>query len=94
MRSHDATRFPRSPRRRVAARSRPASATAKDGRAYYTTYDGESWDEWYDLGENYAYEVSSYEYGDGYYLTYTGENGYQYYKEYEYAAGEEEDDGY
>jgi hypothetical protein len=66
--------------------------TADDGHAYYVNFDGEGHSEWYDLGENYAYQVSNYEYDDTYYLAYTGETGYLYYKEYQVA--EDEDDGY
>ena len=43
-------------------------------------------------GDNYDNDPYQYSYKDKVYLTYTGEDGYVYYKEY--AAGEEEDDGY
>ena len=79
-----------------------ASATGKDGHAYYTYYDGQAWsDEWTDLGDNYAYDPYTYQYGDGYYLTYTGADKYNYYKQYTagegdggYGAEPTEDDGY
>jgi hypothetical protein len=68
--------------------------TADDGHAYYATYDGEAHSDWTDLGENYAYQVATYEYDGDYYLTYTGENGYLYYKGYAAGEPEEEDDDY
>jgi hypothetical protein len=65
--------------------------TAKDGHAYYATYDGTEHSDWTDLGDNYDYQIGSYESGDDYYISYTGKNYYLYYKAY---AAEEEDDGY
>lgn len=49
--------------------------TGADGHAYYNAYQNGSWGGWQDLGGNYAYEPTQYEYGGKYYLTYAGGGG-------------------
>ena len=62
--------------------------TGEDGHAYYVSYDGETWSDWQDLSENYAYDPLQYEYAWEHYLAYTGEDGSVYSKTYDAAAEE------